>query len=242
MSNNLNLDQLATNQASPEVTVNDANAQLDAAITEILDLDLTAADATVTLAQWREHVLFRVIGADGSAVGDTVNLPQGKRGFVLIQSDEANVDPVDVVRGSVTYVIQPGHLYLAYCDGTTDQLIMRDIGGAGEPNDFHIFLPGLMADAQVCIRMNVTRAFTLPINLTGSIATSGVAATATTTITLYKNGVSIGTLVWSAAGTTAAKTFASAVSFDPGDVFSIEGQATADVTAADIAIDLFGTR
>lgn len=86
------------------------------------------------------------------------------------------------------------------------------------------------------------RAFTLPQNLTTptSQATIGTNPTATLTVTLKKNGSSIGTVAYATNGTPTL-TFASGVSFAVGDILTAICPASPDATGADIAINLLGT-
>lgn len=240
MSNNLTLTQLAANQASPEVPVNDAAGQVDAALTELLDFDLTGGDGNVTTLQFQRNVFFRAINA--TAAPRNITLPANRRGLILFESDVGNTKTVTLVRGTATVVMQPGRLYAVRLDGTSNGLFGRDIGGVNEPNDFHVFLRGVMVNSQLCLRQKATRAFTLPQNLTFSLASATANATASTTITLKKNGSSIGTIVFALGASTGTFTFSAAVSFAVGDVFTIEGPATADATLADVTLDLFGTR
>lgn len=86
-----------------------------------------------------------------------------------------------------------------------------------------------------------SRAFQLPASLTGSKAWIGTNPTATLTMTLNKNGSSIGTVVFSTSGVPTI-TFASAVTFAIGDVLTIVAPASADATGADIALTLNGVR
>jgi hypothetical protein len=75
----------------------------------------------------------------------------------------------------------------------------------------------------------------IPINCTGSYATSVVTATANTTFTMTKYDTSgastaIGTGLFSAGGRTAAFTCASSVTLTAGQILEITGPATADAT------------
>lgn len=85
------------------------------------------------------------------------------------------------------------------------------------------------------MRLSVTRAFSLPASLTGSYAESVVAATASTTYTIKKNGSSIGSIDWAASGTIATFTFASTVSFAVGDILTVEAPASPDATHNELA-------
>lgn len=240
MSANLNLPQLVQNQAAPEVTANTAIAQLDACLTETFVCDGTAGNVTVTQGQYRAAARFSVVNV---SVARNITLPAIKR-EVTVDVAAANVGVATLVVGSTSIQLVAGNVYFIYTDGTANGLLILSAGsaGVGVPYDLAIFISGTMVNAQELLRMNVVRAFTLPINLTGSLAKSGVAATGSTTVTLNKNGSSIGTLVWSAAGTTAAITFAAAVSFAVGDTFTITGPATFDATLANVGIDLKGAR
>lgn len=239
MSNNLALSQLATNQASPETPINDMSGQLDAALTEILTVDLTGSNHTFSNTEYRQNVRAILTNA---ATTRTVGFPAIKRGIFFVYVDVTCTGAVSLVLGTTTLAVTAGRLYAVHTDGTANGLVARDIGGINEPHDIHAFVPGVMANAQLLFRMKATRAFTLPINLTGSFVSAVSAATGSTVITLKKNGTSIGTATFAPAATTATFSFAAAVSFAAGDVFTIEGPATADATLADTSYDLFGTR
>lgn len=111
-----------------------------------------------------------------------------------------------------------------------------------QPNDYHVFIGSTMIDAQLLLFNESVRRWQLPASLTGSRARSQVAATAETIVTLKRNGVSIGTLTWAAAGTIPVASFASAVTFEIDDTFSLHGPAIADATLSDISFDLLGNR
>jgi hypothetical protein len=78
----------------------------------------------------------------------------------------------------------------------------------------------------------VTRALRLPASLNGSRYGAVAAATASYTATIYKNGVSKGTIVWGAGGSVTAPTitFSSDVDYAAGDILAVQGQTTPDAT------------
>jgi hypothetical protein len=108
--------------------------------------------------------------------------------------------------------------------------------------DIFAFIAGTLSNSQKILKMNVVRAFTLPASLTGSVFKADTAATASYVLTLKKNGASIGTLTWAAAGTTATVSFVSSVTFSPTDTFEITGAGVADTTLADISLNFLGSR
>lgn len=108
--------------------------------------------------------------------------------------------------------------------------------------DLGFFLPGVPDNAAIMLRYVFTRAARFPENLPDAQFESAVAATAETTLTLKKNGVAIGTLVWAVAGTVPVVTFPDDVDFVAGDSFSVENQAVADATLADVSGTIVATR
>lgn len=111
--------------------------------------------------------------------------------------------------------------------------------------DVGTFMPGV-PDNSAIIRIGIPRPIKLLAGLPNSVCVAKAAATSSTTVVLNKvhsgSSTSIGSLVWSAAGTVCSKTFSSDVSFVVGDVIEEAFPATADVTLADIAITLAGVR
>jgi len=129
------------------------------------------------------------------------------------------------------------------------QGVKGDQGIQGNPGpdpinaaDITVNIFGKMNNNQKVLKQIVVRSFTLPSGLTHSNFVADVASSAAYTLTLYKNGASIGTLSWSAGGTVPAVTFASAVTFAEDDIFTITGQSVADATLADISLNFYGTR
>ncbi len=65
-----------------------------------------------------------------------------------------------------------------------------------------------------------------------------VAATASTTFTLKKNGASIGTANFAAAATTATFTVAADANFVSGDILTVTAPGSQDTTLADLSFSL----
>lgn len=106
--------------------------------------------------------------------------------------------------------------------------------------DFTEFYRGVPGASATVIYRPVPRAVTFPVSLTGSYAKARVAATASTTFSVQKNGSQVGTIVFAAGATSATFTAASAISLAAGDILSIIAPATADATLADIGFTLVG--
>jgi hypothetical protein len=108
--------------------------------------------------------------------------------------------------------------------------------------DIAFYCPDVFGASEVCLELNVVRAFTLPASLTGSIAKLDVAATATTTFTITRNGSSIGSIAFAAGSQSGTFTFTTAVTFAAADVIEVVAPASPDVTAAGLSVTLCGSR
>ena len=90
-------------------------------------------------------------------------------------------------------------------------------------------------------RWAIARTIAFPANFSGSSVSAGVAATASTVLTVKKNGTSVGTLTFAISGTVPTMS-GSAWSVVAGDIVTVENQATADASLAKISITLAGER
>jgi hypothetical protein len=108
------------------------------------------------------------------------------------------------------------------------------------PFDIAQFINGKPLASEILVKVIFPRAVSFPANFSGSYAKCVVAPTASTVLTVLKNGVNVGTLTFAAAGTTG--TFStSALSFSAADLLVIQAPASVDATFADFACTLTGT-
>ncbi len=110
------------------------------------------------------------------------------------------------------------------------------------PYDIAGYLPGLPTAGQTLFRIEMVRAVTLPINLTGSRAVCLTAPTAAVSLPIKQNGTSIGSINFAASATVGTFTFAAQVILNVGDVFELDAPATADATFAGPSYTITGTR
>jgi hypothetical protein len=103
-------------------------------------------------------------------------------------------------------------------------------------NDVSSFFPGVPGNSAVVAQFVAARAMGFPINAVGSKAVLAVAATASTVLTVKKNGTTIGTITFGASGTTGTFAFAAATELAAGDILTVVNQSSADSTAAGISI------
>lgn len=112
-----------------------------------------------------------------------------------------------------------------------------------QPFDVHAFYPGIPGASAKVLRIPVARAVAFPDDFAGSYGMASVAATASAAFEVQKNGVSIGTITFAAAATTATfATSGASVSLVAGDILSIIAPASPDATLSDPGFALAGTR
>lgn len=239
MSNSTTLlDTIAANQSNKEAVV---NALLDA-----------ASPATL----WGRHA-SACNGLTWGYYGGTYNGNAIANGTLTLTASTTNFVYANATTGAVsvnTTGFPAGAVVPLYAivTGTTtvtsytDERAFIPIGArelpGSIPYDILSYAPGVPQGGQVLLRAIMTRTITLPQSLTGSYCSSIVGATAATTLTIAKNGTSIGTISFAASANTATFSFASAVTFNAGDLLTIANQATADQTLSGISTSLAATR
>ena len=127
-------------------------------------------------------------------------------------------------------------------DATTKAYVDSKVGGTtGLPYDLAFSILGVPLNSAIILRFVAVRAFTIAANFTGSVAKCAAAPTATTTLTIKKNGTSIGTVSFAGAATSGTFSTQAASTFASGDILTVENQATADTTWGNAEITLAAT-
>lgn len=243
MSNNLNLDQVAANQDQKEVTINDQAAQLDAAITEILDVDFTGANSageiTLTATQFRRSFEFRVSSITGAK---TIILPASVKRSIFSVVNEDSADTVTVKKGSASFAVSAGNRGIFSTDGTTNNLVkLAENSASGTPVDVALFVGGKPDNAELVMYIPFNRTVVFPAGLATSHAKANVASTSTKVFDIQKNGASVGSITFTAS-VTGVFAMAAQQTFNAGDTLGVVAPASQDATLADIGINIAGTR
>lgn len=131
MSNNLDLDQVASHQASAEVTINDQAGQLDAALTEVTTVTVDNTNAlTLTATQLRRAnmiVLTDAVSPPSATV--TITLPAIERGLFVVRNGLTTYSADVKVTGQVADIpnLVVGDCFVLHSDG----IKVRQVGGGG---------------------------------------------------------------------------------------------------------------
>jgi hypothetical protein len=114
-------------------------------------------------------------------------------------------------------------------------------GSSGGVSDFGFFFSGKPLGSQIMFEIKMTKSLRLPLNLGGSQFNAATPPAADWTVTLLRNGSSIGTIKFAATTGATTVTFATSVTFVIGDIFKITAPGTADSALADIAFSFAST-
>lgn len=131
MSNNLDIDQVAAGQNQKETTINDANGQLDAALTDTVTISVTSSNSyTLSNDEFRRYEFFTIDedGGDPADADITLTVPAIKRGLFVIINDTAFTVTVEISGQSETAPdVATTDRTLLSCDGSD----VRLAGGGG---------------------------------------------------------------------------------------------------------------
>ena len=251
MSNNLALAQVAAAQNQKEVTINDQAGQLDAALTEQFVADVSAGNVALTSEAYRRAVHIKATGA--ATAGRTVTLQAIKKLSVI--SNFSTTDSVDFVLGSAMITLDPAEdaanptMALVYTDGTADGLfaVSSGVGGggaaAGSLYDLGFYYAGgPPGSSELMFKWVATRNVELAADIAGSFGDIGTNPTAQFDMDVTLEGASIGTISVATDGTfTFTTAGGTAKQIAAGERLEIVAPASADATAADIALTLAAT-
>lgn len=175
----------------------------------------------------------------GQAIGIAYHAENAAGDKVVIHpatSDEINGSTADIE------MLYTGEFLLLVSDGDGVNWYIAAWYKPPSPYLVSGFFPGAgTASAKLMVHVFATPV-DFPSGLTGSQGTAETAATAQTDYDIQKNGVSVGTMRFAAAGSTSTFIMASATSFAAGDKLQLVAPGTLDSTLADIAMTLKGTR
>ena len=131
MTNNLGRNEVTAAQNQKEVTINESDGFIDSKLTELITLDFTAGDVTLTTEGWQRNgtaVCTNVVAAR------LLNTPQQK-GFLLVDNT-AGANNVTVTRGSGTVEVPASEVRFVYQDGTIDGIVNAGGGGGITLEDY----------------------------------------------------------------------------------------------------------
>lgn len=226
----LELDELEDSQSQPHVPLNAAVRALEQyAQLLVLDLDLSSPPAAVD-----GDCYIVASGGSGAWAGWDNSIAYYSGGWLRI---EPRV-------GMMAYVIDEDTYYqfTGSSPGGWAALSISGGGPSAEPYDIGAQSISAPTASLVMLRYKFPRTVVFPASLTSSQGTAGTAATAQTDFDIQRNGVSVGTMRFAAAGTSATFIAASEQTYNAGDILTVIAPASPDATLAGVSFVLAGTR
>lgn len=141
------------------------------------------------------------------------------------------------VAALVTTVAQKANQSTTYTKSEVDALLAAKV----VPYDVASATSGKPTASSTLMMFVSPRAFTLPTNLSGSIAKALAAATAQAVFTISKNGSQVASFTFAAASAVATFSNQAAIQVAAGDLITINAPDIADLTLSDIAFTLDAT-
>lgn len=221
----LEMDELAAAQSQPEVIVNAALRTLEAAM-QISALGYQN-DPPGSPAEGDRYLVADT--PTGAWVGHAQEVAYYSGGWQFLQP----------MPGWRAYVV--GDSEYAY-DESSSGYWLPGGGGGPPPYDVGAMVTGVPDADAVCLRYAFPREVTFAAGLGSSQGVADVAATGDTDFDIQQNGVSVGTMTFAGAATTATFDMDAETIFEVGDVLTVVAPNTPDATLADISFVLAGTR
>lgn len=125
MSNNLGRTETTSSQSQKEVTLNDSDGILDAAITESITIVVDSSNSvTLTASQWKQNVMFTFDDTSPAPTGDfDVYVPATSRGFFVVKNATTYTATIQVSGQSETApTLAAGDVSLFVSDGSNVRL------------------------------------------------------------------------------------------------------------------------
>jgi hypothetical protein len=155
MSNNLELSQVAAAQNQKEVTINDQAGQLDAALTEVLTVEVDDSNAFVLTADQFRRGFFIVVteGSPAPTAAIALQAPAVRRGlFKLLNLTARTVAIVVSGQSESAPQIPAGENRMLSCDGSNVRAAgigTPDIGGTSVGELLDVDISGITAGQQL---------------------------------------------------------------------------------------------
>lgn len=244
----LGITEVAENQNSKHITINDAFGFLESASNSRIAVDMNNDDLTMTESMFTSSLIFFLTNASGPhnlVVPSTVNGMASDR-FVVFQNTTAQ--DITIEAGSAatnTISIAPSSVSFIHVGGSTITVLFSQnaVVSAGDEVAMALFIsdqPGVGAEV---LRHVLPRSVVFAGNFASSRGSVGINPTGSAIWGIARNGSSVGTITISTGGVfTYASTGGLAQTFLAGDILTITAPSPQDATLADIGITLFGTK
>jgi hypothetical protein len=247
MSNStiLAIPEVGESQSNKYLTVNNAIAALEQATNAVFEnAAVGAGPVSLTELQAARYMVYEFSGASADfdvVFPDTINTNATSRVYAVKNDDATYTLTLDA--GGTTVPVEPGASALVYQVGLDTKILSSSAGVPVIPYDIGAFIPGLPDDNGKVFKFMAPRAITFPANLAGSYGHADVNPTLSAVFTVYKNGLTAGTITISGLGVfTFATTSSLPIELVAGDRLEIIAPTPQDATLSAVSLMLAGIR
>ena len=246
-TNILGIDEVAENQNSKHITINDAFAVLEQAANSRVEVDMGDADYEMTELQFTTAVNFYVSNITASrllTVPDAVNTVAADRTIIISNPTAYDITVEAGATPANTLTIASNSSTLLHVGGSTlTPLFFKSATVAtGDEVSMGIFIPGQPGTGAEMLRHVFARAVDFAADFTSSRGSVGTNPTSAASLGMSKNGTPFGTIAITTGGVFTYNTSTTPISFVAGDILTITAPSPQDATLADIGLTLWGTK
>ncbi len=246
-SPNLNITHLDANAANPEIVVNAAIDAEDVSGNTKVSYTITVS-RTLTQAELAAAFLHELGGTPVAAFN--LNVPTTVNRLFAVRNNSGQTATVQVTGApGTTVAIATGSLQILHSDGINVRALGPSTAVASAPFSIGSYFSGAPLASSVSpsgppvgYHYLFIEPITFPAGLSGSYAYAESAPINPATFPLEKNGASIGSVDFAGSANNGTFTFAAPISFAAGDRLTLRTPDPQDLTLANVAITLKGTR
>lgn len=244
----LGIDQVAEDQNSKHITINDAFIAIEAAANSKIVVDMSSGDVEMTETVFVSGFVFQATGATATrllTLPDSVNGVDADRTIIIYNSGAYDLNVEAGSSPANTVLIPAGTSAMLHVGGDTLLVLLTKgaVGANGDEVSMGIFIPGVPDVGAEIFRHVFPRAVSFAANFSGSRGSVGTNPTSSAVFDIQKGGGSVGTITVSTGGVfTYASSGGTPVSFSAGDIITLIAPSPQDATMADIGITLFGSK
>lgn len=235
---NLLIDHIAASQAQKEVTANTAFDALDMALCQFTGIALSDADLMLTDAQMIGNMALKFTGT--LTAKRMITVPARAK-FLYVENATTGGYALSIKTPSGTDIaLGSGERKLLYCNGSDFSIVAE--AGLSAPYDIGGSFVGKPSAGAVVLRFPLPRTVRFLSGMALSKGVAAIAATATASFSIRKNGIEFATMSFAASGANATFACAATTDFATSDVLTLVAPASPDDTLSDIGFAFAGLR
>lgn len=245
----LRITQVAENQASKHIVINDAVSALERSINDILDIDYAAITTNEVIIEdmlrYGVFVTLNTTSASDLIFPSLVSLTDETKRIINVYNP-STFDVTVMMDDTGETVVVPAARSATLLLRGVDVISLGSASGGGGSSagafSIALYFPELPNENETALSYTFVESVTFANNFANSRARIEVNPTSAITFSFSKNGTLAGTLSFSTSGVATFATVSGAISFVANDRLTVQTPDPQDATASGINFTLLGTR